>query len=265
MLRSGVLDAGGYFFLGTDLGGAPALINIGDTPLGWLYHRTQGRLFIDSGGRRFRAGETLTARYLALYKCWEGDEHNNNLWLEAFIRDYAVGGGTPAYTYELTQGRLRNINYTMNLEAVEGGATVAIQKHDLPHNVLVKVEGMPANAIAGRYDLDRKQLLILPVFEKAAVTSVNTTLGDTRIHVGELFHCDNPDVLMSCVQDGADRLLLEIHNPGGTPQTANLTATRGFAPLAGLRRQVTVSPHSSVKLELPTLAGSLVYRMYEGD
>jgi hypothetical protein len=267
MLRRGVMDAGGYFFLGTDLGGMPAIVNIGDTPLGWLYHRTQGRLFIDGGGsgRSFRAGETLTARYLALIKSWEGDEHNNNLWLEDFIRDYAVGGGEPAYSYEISQGRLRDINYTMNLEAVEGGASVAIQKHDLPHNVLVKVDGMPANAIAGRYDLDRKQLLILPVFENQAVSSINTTLGDTRIHIGELFHCDNPNVIMSCVQAAADLLLLEVHNPGDTPQTATLSATRGFPPLAGLNRQVTVPPHSSVKLELPAAAGSLVYSMYEGD
>ncbi len=50
-----------------------------------------------------------------------------------------------------------------------------------------------------------------------------------------------------------------------TEQTVNLSATRGFAPLAGLRQEIAVPPHSSVKLELPTAAGSLVYSMYEGD
>ena len=70
---------------------------------------------------------------------------------------------------------------------------------------------------------------------------------------------------LSCVQDGADKLLLEIHNPSEKPQTAKLSAVPGFAPLAGLDKVVDVPSCGSVKLELPVAVGSLVNKPYEGD
>jgi hypothetical protein len=98
-----------------------------------------------------------------------------------------------------------------------------------------------------------------------APTSIDTTQGDAKFYIGELFHCDNQDVLLSCVQDGADTLLLEIHNPTDTPQAVKLSAVPGFALLAGLDKTLTVSPCASVKLELPTAAGALTNESATGD
>ena len=171
----------------------------------------------------------------------------------------------PAYDYTLSQGKLREVNYTMNLSPENGGASVKVKKYDLPHDLLLKVDGMPGNAIAGRYDPDRKQLLILPVYENTATTSINTTLGDTRLYVGELFHCDDDKVILSCVQDGADKFLLEVHNPTDGAKTVKLGAVPGFTPLAGLDKTVTVSPYSSVKLALQASTGTLIDAAYQGD
>ena len=115
------------------------------------------------------------------------------------------------------------------------------------------------------YDKQRRQLLILPVLEGIATTSVNTTLGDTSLYIGELFHCDNTKVKLSCVQDGTDKLLLEVHNPTDKPQSVTLAAVPGFTPLAGLNKSLDLAPFSSTKLELPTPAGTLVNKSYLGD
>ncbi len=261
--RKGELGPGDYIFPGTDVACAPAVINMGPETLNYEYDNQCFYVYIEGKGRKVKTGETLGANFILLGKGWEGQ--NTNQWINDFIADYAVGGGKPAYSYKVMQGKLREINYAMNIDADNGGAAVEIGKYKLPHNLLVHVKGVSSNAVAGRYDLERKQLLILPVFEGVATTSVNTALGDTKLYIGELFHCDSKDVLMSCVQDGADKLLLEIHNPTDKALKAKLNAVAGFAPLAGLDKTVDVPAFSSVKLELPAAAGTLLDKPYEGD
>jgi hypothetical protein len=261
--QKGELGPGDYVFPGTDVGGAPVVINLGPETLNYEYSNFRFQVFIDGKGRKVKAGETLGANIMLLAKGWKGQ--NNSKWIDDFIADYAVGGGKPGYAFEVTQGQLRELNYALSITAENGGAAVRFGKHDLPHNLLVHVEGVAANAVAGRYDRDRNQLLILPVFENCATTSVNTTLGDTRLYIGELFRCDNAEVVLSCVQDGADKLLLEVHNPTDKAADVTLAAAPGFAPLAGLEKTLAVPACSSVKLELPAANGSLEDKAYEGD
>ncbi|MFZ2655675.1 MAG: hypothetical protein WAX69_12155 [Victivallales bacterium] len=261
--RKGVMEQGGYLFMGNDMAGAIAVVNMDAVPLTYNCGGQRADLYLDGADRALRVGDKITVRFLMISKNME--QQNNNLWLKKFIADYAIGGGKPGYDYQVSRGRLKTVNYAMHLEAENGGAVVRIAKYKLPHNLLVKVSGVADNAVAGRYDPDRKQLLILPMHEHEAVTSVNTTLGDTKLYVGELFHCDSKDVLMSCTQDGADKLLLELHNPTDKALTAKLTAVAGFAPLAGLDRTLDVPAFSSVKLALSAVAGSLLDKPYEGD
>lgn len=261
--RNGTLAAGDYIFLGSDYAGAPAVINLEAVPLSYSYANQHLQVFYDGKNRPVKIGEKITVRFLIVTRPWEGQ--NNSAWLSRFIADYAVGGGKPAYEFNVSQGKVAGVNYTLNLEAQDGGAALEVKKHPLPHNLLVKVIGIAANAVAGRYDTDQKQLLILPVYEQVAATSVNTTLGDTRLYVGELFRCNDDQVLLSGVQDGADKLMLEIHNPTAKPRTVSLTPAPGFAPLAGLNVTVVVPPFASVKKTFVAAKGSLVDASYHGD
>jgi len=261
--HNGVLGAGDFIFLGSDYSGAPAVINLGETPVSYSYSGLHLQVYIDGKDRPVKAGDKITTRFMIVNKPQEGQ--NNTFWIKKFIADFAVGGGTPAYNYTVSQGKVQGVNYTMNLKAEKGGTTVAVKKYDLPHNLLVKVAGMASNAVAGRYDTDRKQLLILPVYEDTASTSINTTLGDTRLYIGELFHCNDNETILSCAQDGTDKLLLEVHNPTSSAKTVKLKAVPGFPPLTGLDKTVKIAPYSSVKLELPTPAGTLVNAAYQGD
>ena len=261
--RRGILNPGDYVYLANDRAGACGVVNLGPGVLSYDgNYRT--RLYIDGGNRPVKAGEKVTARYLVFTKPWDEDQTKSD-WLDKFIADYAVGGGKPGYQYEVTQGKVKEINYEMTLNQENGGAMVAVKKYNLPHNLLVNVNGLAANAVAGRYDLDRKQLLILPVFEGTVTTSINTTRGDTRLAIGELFHCDDAEVMLSCVQDGADNLLLEVHNPTDKAKTVKLTGVPGFAPLSALKETVQVAPCSSVKSTLSATPGSLAYTFYDGD
>jgi len=261
--RTGALGAGDYVFLGSDYSGAPAVINMGDTPINYSYSGTHLETFIDGKKQEMKAGDKITARFMMINKPRAGQ--NNSDWIKKFISDYAIGGGTPGYTYSVSQGKLSGVNYSLNLAPENGGAALTVKKYDLPHNLLLKVSGMPTNAIAGRYDASHKQLLMLPVYENTATTSINTTLGDTTLYVGELFHCDDDQVLLSCVQDGADKLQLEVHNPSADAKTVKLSAVPGFAPLTSLDKSVAVPAYSSVKLTLPAPAGTLVDAAYKGD
>ena len=261
--KKGVLAQGGYLFPGNDMASAAAVINMDATPIGYHYGGQRADFYLDGADRPLKAGDKITARFLILSKNLE--QQNNTLWLKKFIADYAVGGGKPGYDYEVSQGKLQAINYAMHLEAENGGAAVRVAKYDLPHNLLVKVSGLADNAVVGRYDLDRKQLLILPMYEHAAVTSVNTTFGDTKLYLGELFHCDDKEVLLSCVQEGADRLLVEIHNPTEKARKVKLSAAPGFPPLAGFGKTIDVPACNSIKLVVPSATGSLVDQPYMGD
>ena len=261
--RLGALGAGDYIFLGSDYSGAPTLINLGDTPISYNYGGMYLETYIDGKQREMKDGEKITARFMILNKPRAGQ--NNSDWIKRFIADYAIGGGRPGYTYSVSQGKVSGVNYSLNLAPDNGGTAVTVKKYNLPHNLLVKVSGMPVNAIAGRYDLVHKQLMILPVYENTTTTSINTTLGDTSLYLGELFHCDDREVVLSCVQDGADDLLLEVHNSSETAKKIKLTAVPGFTPLGSLEKNIDVPAWSSVKLSLPTGAETLVSAPYFGD
>jgi hypothetical protein len=260
--RHGTMETGGYLFPSNYRGGAVGVINLGPQPIDYDCGGMSSQIYVAGEGRQVKAGEQIKVRFITFMRAWQ--DQTNSQWLKKFIADYGIGC-KPGYSYEVSQGKLAGIDYVIDLEAEKGGAVLEVKKYDLPHNLLVRVSGIPANAVAGRYDLARKQLLILPVFEETALTSINTTLGDTKLYIGELFRCDSRDVLMSCTQDGADKLLLEIHNPTDKALKIKLSAVPGFAALAGLDKTVDIPPFSSVKPELPVAAGSLKDKPYDGD
>ena len=262
--RRGTLPAGGYLYRGNIYGGQLGVINLGPQTIDYAFDFPNAPVFIDGGARKVKAGEKITARFLNVVAP-KGDGCASSQWLRKFVADFGIGAEKPGYPFTVRQGKLRSTNYVMELGAENGGAAVDFGKYDLAQSLLVAVDGFAANAVLGRYDLERKQLLILPVFEGKGMTTVNVPRWENKLYIGELFRCDNKDVALSCVQDGTDKLLLEVHNPTDKDASVKLAAAPGFAPLAGLEKTVAVPACSSVKLELPAVAGSLVNKPYEGD
>lgn len=262
--RKGKLPQGGYYYPCNKFGGQIGVINLGSEPLTYQFGYPTASVFVNGENRHVKAGDKMVLRYI-IFRGLKGKDSGNNQWLQKFISDFGIGKTKPGYPFKVTQGKLLSTNYQMDLQAENGGATVEFDKYQMHHSLLVRVNGFATNAIVGRYDLDRKQLLILPVLEENVTTSVNTSRWKNRLYIGELFHCNNSNVLLSCVQNGADKLLLEIHNPTDKPQPVKLSTVPGFQPLAGLEKSMKVAPFTSTKLELPTPAGTLVNKPYMGD
>jgi hypothetical protein len=262
--RKGELPKGGYLYPSNRYGGQLGIINLGGEPIAYQFGYPRVQVFIDGKDRKVKAGDRIVVRFLSFVGP-KGDATTSSQWLQRFVADFGIGAEKPGYPFSVKQGKPLSNNYMLDLEAVDGGATVEFGKYPLAHSLIVAVNGMAANAVTGRYDLARKQLLILPVLEGKALTTVNLPRWENKLYIGELFHCDNPDVLVSCVQDGADKLLLEVHNPTDKALTAKLSAVAGFAALSGLDKTLSVPAYSSVKLELPATKGSLEEKPYEGD
>jgi hypothetical protein len=203
---------------------------------------------------KYRAGDKLTVRMLRVSRAYEAQQ-GNNVWLEQFLHDYGIATA-PAYSYKLAQGALRGINYVMDLDQQDGGATVEIAKYDLPEPLPVRVAGVRKNAMLGEYDLDTKRVRPLPYFEGSTTTSIETQLKDTRLYVGEWLSWDNDAVRVSLVSDGVD-FALEAHNPTSEAVTCTLTGASGFAPFHGLRKELRIPPYGSVKEKIKSTLGTV--------
>jgi hypothetical protein len=193
---------------------------------------------------KYRAGDQLSLRMLRVSRAFEADQ-GSNAWLEKFLSDYGVGT-TPAYAYKVTQGKLKEIAYIVELEPQDGGAAIELGKYDLPEPLPVRVCGMRKNAILGEYDLDTKRVRPLPYFEGTVTTSIETQLKPTRLYIGEWLTWDNDQARISLVTDGTG-FAVEAHNPTAAEVVCALTGAPGFAPLRGLRKEFRLAPFTSVK------------------
>ncbi len=260
--RSGTLPQGGYLYPAGEIAGAVGFINIGAQPINYSADVNGARIFLNANKRAVKAGEKMVFRWMNFFMDFPQPPAEA---LEKIIADYGLGGEKPGYTFNVTQGKLQSTVFEMVLDAENAGAAVEVKKYDLPNNLPLRVQGIAANAVAGRYDLDRKQLLILAPFEGGVRTAINTKLGDTRLYVGELVRVSNPAIITSAVQDKADHVMIELHNPTDKPLDVKLDGLPAFAPLADWHGTITIPAGSSVKLGKNTPAGSLRFTPYEGD
>lgn len=261
--RAGTLGAGDYICPSNEVGGPVAIINLGPQEIQYKASYGQADLYIDGKNRPVKAGDTVVVRFLALGRNREMQDDPG--WLKDYVTQYGVDGSKPAYDPVVTQGQLVSSAYFLNLKAVDGGATFTSKKADLPNRVLVRLDGLPEHGVYGRYDLDLKQLRLVPWYDGGVYTSIKPAKTANHLYVGEIFHCDDPAIILSAVQDGADNLLVEIHNPTDKARTVALSGVPGFAPLADLKESVTVGPFQSVKRAWKTPAGSLIYQGIDED
>ena len=260
--RRGELPPGGYLYPAGEIAGAVGVVNLGPQAFHYTADVNRSRIFFSGGGREFKKGETLVFRWLTFFYDYPQPPVAD---LKKLIADYGIAQERPGYRYTLTRGRLESTNFEMVVASEGGGVELEVGRYDLLNNLPLRVEGIAPNAVVGRYDRDRKQLLMLTPFEGGVRTAVNTTLGDTRLYVGELLHFEAPELVTSAVQDQADHLLVELHNPTDRELTCTVTGAPGFEPLQGLNRTVTIPAGESVRLELDTPPETLAFTPYAGD
>ncbi len=260
--RLGSLPVGGYLYPAGEPGGAVGVINLGPGAIQYDANVFYTQVFFDGKDRLFRAGETLTFTWMVFFLNYPQPPAAA---VEKLIADYGLSGGKPGYPLEVKQGKLLSTQFEAVFAPENGGVTLNVGQYDLVNNLPLRLTGIPANSVVGRYDLDTKQLLILAPFEGGLRSAVNTNLKATRLYLGELLHFDNPAIITGMVQDAADHLKLELHNPTDEPQRVTMTGRPGFPPLAGENRTFTLPPCSSEKVEFTLPPGSLDYTTYTGD
>jgi hypothetical protein len=256
--RTGTLRTGDYICPANEMGGPVGVINLGPQEVQYRANETGAQLFVDGKGKAVKAGDTITVRLITLGR--NREMQDNPAWLKDYARDYGIDGSKPAYDPVVTQGQVISSDFALDLKAVDGGTTFSTKKADIPDRVLVRVDGLPAHGVYGRYDIDQKQLRIVPWYTGKVYTSIKPAKTANHLYVGEIFHCDDPDIITSAVQDGPDNLLVEINNPTDKSRAATISSAPGFAPLAGLKETINLGPGQSVKRTWKTSAGSLVYQ-----
>ena len=250
--RRGDLPAGGYVYQAHVLGGAMGFVPL-DEGLSYDSEARGHSLFIDGKDRLVKAGEKITARFLIFHRPYP--DQTNNAWLEKYLGDFGIGR-PPAYEHKVFQGRLRGTCYFFDVDSADGGAVVEIRRRDLPHNLPLRVFGLSAAAVTGQYDLQTKQVRMLPVFEGCVASRLEINERPRRLYVGELLRCDQTAARLSLVPDGAN-FLLEIHNPTREPLSCCVQGVAAFAPLADVSLTLTVAPGTSQKRLLTSRAGAV--------
>lgn len=235
---------GGYLYQAKAIAGTMGFVALDDKVS--CVSQARGHEFVLSKKYlgNYRAGDKLTIRMLRVSRAFD-DQQGSSAWLEQFLRDYGVATA-PSYTYKVSQGKLKEIAYVVDLEPQDGGAKIEVGKFDLPEPLPVRVSGMRKTAILGEYDLDTKRVRPLPYLEGTVTTSIETQLKDTRLYVGEWLGWDNGKTRVSLVTDGTD-FLLEAHNPTDAEQICTVTGVSGFAPLKDYRKEFKIAPYTSVK------------------
>jgi len=235
---------GGYLYQAKSLAGTLGFIALDDKVACNSQARSHDFVLSKKYQGKYRAGDKLSIRMLRVSRAYEAQQ-GSNAWLEQFLQDYGIATA-PAYSYKVTQGALKGINYIVDLDQKDGGAAIDVGKYDLPQPLPVRVSGVSRNAALGEYDLDTKRVRPLPWFDGSVTTSIETQLKDTRLYVGEWLSWDNDAVRASLVTDGVD-FAMEAHNPTGKEVSVVFTGAPGFAPLKGYRKELRIPPNSSVK------------------
>jgi hypothetical protein len=128
---------GGYLYQGKSLAGTMGFIALDDKVACQSNARRHAFLLSKKYLTTYRAGDQLTIRMLRVSRAFDAHQGENQ-WLEDFLKDYGIAA-RPAYSYKLTQGTLRGINYIVDLDAQNGGATIEVGEYDLPQPLPVRV------------------------------------------------------------------------------------------------------------------------------
>jgi hypothetical protein len=259
------LEAGGYVYQAPTLGGATAFIlreggpvsvatkaraNVGNK----VGSRSNNFEIKFPGKRLFKAGETYSLSIMMATRKFD-DAQSGNLWLEQMLQDYGVGR-RPAYEYKLKQGRLKTINYFVDVEAEAGGVQIELAQYPLVQPLPVRVHGLAAKAIVGEYNLATKRVRIMENFEERLVAAVDPRFGDQRYYFGEFLTWDNSAVVVDLVPEDKD-FQLEVHNPSAQEQVVELLGSKGFAPLTGTKQNLTLQPHETATVILKSAPGTV--------
>ena len=147
--------------------------------------------------------------------------------------------GKPAYDVRVASGKLLGTRLSLDLEAQDGGAAVAVSKTDLPIPLPLKVYGVNPNWSTGVWDEDARALIPCGTLDGAAVSSLNTRERISNVFAGNVIVCDQSDAVVTLLPDGTGQWKVQVHNPTDRDMTVNVRTPKGIKAFH-IEKKVTV-------------------------
>jgi hypothetical protein len=215
--------------------GSGAVFSLDGSEYDLMITRDDVFIGLNQAGRKFKKGETLTARFLVIH---EFGIDRDDAGMRDFASSYGIGA-SPAY--RIAASTEVNQDFYPTILTQDYGAEVRIGKTDLANDLFLKVVGLNPNWSAGCYDSDEKSLVVQGVLEGAAYVPVDTRRA-RNLYVGNVLVCDWPDVRLTLLKSGPSGIEFQAHNPTNTAVTTVIKSPGAKAGLVELKHELSLKP-----------------------
>lgn len=196
-------------------------------------------------GQTYRKGQAIPYRLVVFTGSRNAPPDNREI--ESFRQALGLSSGPPAYTVTPRIGNVRSTRYVLELDAADGGFDGTISKAPLPILLPIRVHGVNPNWTCAIVEHHDKWWLPVGVLDGTAYATLDTT-SVHDVWIGNVVTCEQPDLILTLLPDGASGLAIEIHNP----TDREISATVRTAP------QFTLAPFFSTRVTIPTGASELI-------
>ncbi|MBI2843874.1 MAG: hypothetical protein HYX78_10780 [Armatimonadetes bacterium] len=190
---------------------------------------------LNEPGRRFRKGETLTARFLVVR---ESGRDPDDAGMRKLMSSYGIGC-PPAY--KLTAHGQVTKGFYPAVVTKDHQTVMRIGKANLANDLVLRVNGLETNWSAGCYDVHTKKLQLLGVFETAAYVPVDTRQA-TSLFVGNLLTCGSSAARLTLLEFDSSSAKFEVHNLSAKSLTTVVKCAGAKAGLPEFSRSVSLKP-----------------------
>ena len=207
----------------------------------------RGYVNLSRPGEKIAAGTVLPYRYLCVVGDYDGPATNAEF---EWLRESLGIGGKPAYEVQTKQGKVRGTRLFLDLDAQDGGCTGQLQKtttRRLPVRLPIRVYGLNPHWSAAVWDRQRQTLEPFGIGDGVGYASVDLDRGPADVYVGNLAICDQPELRLWVLEEGADRVRVVAHNPTDQELTATVKSGAGYDRVPAFSKTVTVPAGGQVE------------------
>jgi hypothetical protein len=176
-------------------------------------------------GKVLKAGAEIKCRVLSMAG---GRLESSDTAQFDWVRTSMGLAGKPAYDVRVASGKLLGTRLSLDLQAEDSGAAIAVSKTDLPIPLPLKVYGVNPNWSTGVWDADANALIPCGTLDGAAVSSLNTRERISNVFAGNVIVCDQNDAVVTLLPDGTGQWKVQVHNPTDRDMTVNVRTPKGI-------------------------------------
>ncbi len=244
------LPAGSVFACYPDYVGAQGIVFLDDGYSLQVEASRQGvraQAYLSLPGRKLAPGDKLPFRLLCVLGGFNAPPESGEF---QGLQESLGLTGAPAYRVELTQGTVTGTKLFLDLQAQEGGCLGQIRKtaaETFPCRLPVRVYGLNPNWSTAVYDRQRRELIPFGLMDGVGYTTLDLDRGPADVYVGNLVTCDQSELRLWVVEEGADRVKVTAQNPTGKAITTTVMSGAGYNRVPAFTRAVTVPAGGQVE------------------